>query len=217
MRNNIFDQEMRGTHRDSITMCNLAAEALQDAMDAVRRRDFTMVDRVLELDKRIRNMRMAINERVMRMIATQHPVALDLRRLFYLIHTADEMERIGFNAARAAKTMLRSEQGSVMLMEELYNMSERVCTMFEMTLTGSLGENPDSVRAAIVMDDEVDVMHEQIYRECVARKPSNEDADVLAAISIARYIEHAGDHIVNWGRWWLYFCVKQEDDAPVIV
>ena len=38
-------------------MCNLAAEALQDAMEAVRRRDFTVVDRVQELDKRIRNMR----------------------------------------------------------------------------------------------------------------------------------------------------------------
>ena len=71
MRNNIFDQEMRGIHRDSITMCNLAAEALQDAMDAVRRRDFTMVDRVLELDKRIRNMRPGQDALVFKLYVTR--------------------------------------------------------------------------------------------------------------------------------------------------
>ena len=81
----IYDQEMRDIQRDSIHMCNLASETLQDVMDAVRRRDFTVVERVLEQDQRIRSMRMALNERVMCMIATQHPVAVDLRRLFYII------------------------------------------------------------------------------------------------------------------------------------
>ena len=41
----IYDQEMREIQRDSIHMCNLAAETLQDVMDAVRRRDFNVVDR----------------------------------------------------------------------------------------------------------------------------------------------------------------------------
>ena len=214
---NIYDQEMRDIHRDSITMCNLAAEALQDAMEAVRRRDFTVVGRVQELDKRIRNMRMGLNERVMRMIATQHPVAVDLRKLFYLIHTADEMERIGYNATLIVKDMVRTEQGSVVLMEVLFRMNERVCTMFETTLTGTLGENIAAVNSVIQMDDELDIMHEQVYRECVAREPSDEDADVLAAINISRQLERVGDHIINWCRWWLYFRTKQEGSALVIV
>lgn len=214
---NIYDQEMRDIHRDSITMCNLAAEALQDAMEAVRRRDFTVVDRVQELDGRIRKMRMGLNERVMRMIATQHPVAVDLRKLFYLIHTADEMERIGYNAALIVKDMVRTEQGNVVLMEVLYRMNERACTMFETTLTGTLGENIEAVRSVIKMDDELDIMYEQIYRECVARKPSEDDMDVLATINISRQLERIGDHIINWGRWWFYFCTRQEGNTSVIV
>ena len=214
---NIYDQEMRDIHRDSITMCNLAAEALQDAMEAVRRRDFTEVDRVQELDQRIRKMRMGLNERVMRMIATQHPVAVDLRKLFYLIHTADEMERIGYNAALIVKDMLRTEQGNVVLMEVIYRMNERACAMFETTLTGTLGENAGAVRDVINMDDELDIMQEQVYRECMARKPSDDDADVLAAINISRQLERVGDHIISWGRWWLYFCAKQEGSDSVIV
>lgn len=214
---NIYDQEMRDIHRDSITMCNLAAEALQDAMEAVRRRDFTVVERVQELDGRIRNMRMGLNERVMRMIATQHPVAVDLRKLFYLIHTADEMERIGYNASLIVKDMTRTEQGNVVLMEVIYRMSERTCTMFETTLTATLGENLQAVHGVINMDDELDIMQEQVYRECIARHPSDEDTDVLAAINISRQLERVGDHIINWCRWWLYFCVKHDAAANIIV
>ena len=55
----IYDQEMREIQRDSIHMCNLAAETLQDVMDAVRRRDFNVVDRVLEQDYTLRQMRMS--------------------------------------------------------------------------------------------------------------------------------------------------------------
>ena len=122
----IYDQEMREIQRDSIHMCNLAAETLQDVMDAVRRRDFNVVDRVLEQDYTLRQMRMAINERVMRMIATQHPVAVDLRKLFYLVHTADEMERIGYQAAGIGRAMMREQYGKVPLLDDIFRMSERV-------------------------------------------------------------------------------------------
>ena len=216
---NIYDQEMRDIQRDSIHMCNLAAETFQDAMEAVRRRDFTLVDRVQEQDQKIRSMRMAINERVMRMIATQHPVAVDLRKLFYLVHTADEMERIGYQAAAIGRAILRTEYGKVLLMEDIYRMSERTSTMFEHTLTGYLGENVEAVKNVIKMDDEVDVLYEQIYRECITRQSDQapQEQDVMTAVNIAQYIEHVGDHIVNWARWWLYFNGVRDRGNEVIV
>jgi phosphate transport system protein len=215
----IYDQEMRDIQRDSIHMCNLAAETLQDVMDAVRRRDFTVVDRVLEQDQRIRSMRMAINERVMRMIATQHPVAVDLRKLFCLVHTADEMERIGYQAAAIGRAIERTESGKVLLVEDIYRMSERAATMFEKMLTSSLGQDAERVNQVLQMDDEVDVLYEQIYRECITRQTDlqSQDEDVMTAVSVAQYIEHVGDHIVNWARWWLYFNGDQNQGGDIIV
>lgn len=215
----IYEQEMRDIQRDSIHMCNLAAETLQDVMDAVRRRDFTVVDRVLEQDQRIRSMRMALNERIMRMVATQHPVAVDLRKLFYLIHAADEMERIGYQAAAIGRAILRTQYGKVLLLEDIYRMSERTATMFERMLTNSLGGDVDGVLNVLKMDDEVDVLYEQIYRECITRQSGlqSQDSDVMTAFSVAQYIEHVGDHIVNWARWWLYFNGVQDRGNDVIV
>ena len=213
----IYDQEMRDIQRDSIHMCNLASETLQDVMDAVRRRDFTVVERVLEQDQRIRSMRMALNERVMRMIATQHPVAVDLRRLFYIIHLADEMERIGYQAAAIGRCILRTQYGKVLLLEDIYRMSERTATMFERMLASSLNESTDAVRNVLTMDDEVDVLYEQIYRECITRQSGlrSQDSDVMTAVNVAQYIEHVGDHIVTWARWWLYFVGEQDSDIIV--
>ena len=209
----IYDQEMRDIQRDSIHMCNLASETLQDVMEAARRRDFTIVERVLEQDQRIRLMRMALNERVMRMIATQNPVAVDLRKLFYLIHTADEMERIGYQAAAIGRCILRTRYGRVLLLEDIYRMSERTATMFERMLANSLSGNTQAVHEVLQMDDEVDVLYEQIYRECITRQSDlkSQDSDVMTAVNVAQYIEHVGDHIVNWARWFLYFGGETEN------
>ena len=209
----IYDQEMRDIQRDSIHMCNLASETLQDVMEAARRRDFTIVERVLEQDQRIRLMRMALNERVMRMIATQNPVAVDLSKLFYLIHTADEMERIGYQAAAIGRCILRTRYGKVLLLEDIYRMSERTATMFERMLANSLSGNTQAVHEVLQMDDEVDVLYEQIYRECITRQSDlkSQDSDVMTAVNVAQYIEHVGDHIVNWARWFLYFGGETEN------
>ena len=69
----------------------------------------------------------------------------------------------------------------------------------------------------LTMDDEVDVLYEQIYRECITRQSGlrSQDSDVMTAVNVAQYIEHVGDHIVNWARWWLYFVGEQDSDIIV--
>ena len=215
----LYDQELRDIHRDSIQINNTAFESFQDAMEVVRRGDFTRIDRVQEQDRLIRVSRVNLNERVLRMIATQHPVAVDLRKLFYLIHTADEMTRISYQAVAICQAILDTQYGKVILLEDLYRMSERVALMFEKMHSATRGDVEPMVETVIKSDDEVDVLYEQIIRECLARREGEQDRgrDVMTAYSIAKYIEHAGDHIVNWGRWWLFFNKPYEEDNPPIL
>ena len=130
---------------------------------------------------------------------------------------ADEMERIGYQAAAIGRCILRTQYGKVLLLEDIYRMSERTATMFERMLASSLNESTDAVRNVLTMDDEVDVLYEQIYRECITRQSGlrSQDSDVMTAVNVAQYIEHVGDHIVNWARWWLYFVGEQDSDIIV--
>ena len=162
-------------------------------------------------------MRMALNERVMRMIATQHPVAVDLRRLFYIIHLADEMERIGYQAAAIGRCILRTQYGKVLLLEDIYRMSERTATMFERMLASSLNESTDAVRNVLTMDDEVDVLYEQIYRECITRQSGlrSQDSDVMTAVNVAPVHRARGRPHRQLGALWLYFVGEQDSDIIV--
>lgn len=127
------------------------------------------------------------------------------------------MERIGYQAAAIGRCILRTQYGKVLLLEDIYRMSERTATMFERMLASSLNESTDAVRNVLTMDDEVDVLYEQIYRECITRQSGlrSQDSDVMTAVNVAQYIEHVGDHIVNWARWWLYFVGEQDSDIIV--
>ena len=63
------------------------------------------------------------------------------------------------------------------------------------------------------------ILCEQIYRECIARQGAHQvqDSETMTAISIAQYLEHVGDHAVNWARWWLYFNGGPGETGDVIV
>ncbi len=212
----IYETELRDIQRDSIRMCNLAQEALMDVMEAIRRRDFVRIEKVHESDNRIREMRMEINERVMRLVATQHPVAEDLRRLFYFIHVAEEMQYIGYETVVTGKCIRRTQYGRILLLEDIYRMCERIDGMFQKMLSSVLGDSASEIRAIIQADDDVDVLFEQICRECVARQNDpHSGSDLLMAYNIAEHIEHIGDRIVNWGRWYLYFLSDCEESIIV--
>ena len=115
--------------------------------------------------------------------------------------------------------MMREQYGKVPLLDDIFRMSERVGTMLERVLTCSLGEDAEGMKAVLRMDDEVDVICEQIYRECIARQGAHQvqDSETMTAISIAQYLEHVGDHAVNWARWWLYFNGGPGETGDVIV
>ena len=212
----IYETEMRDIQRDTIRMCNLAQEALMDVMEAVRRRDFVRIEKVHELDDRIREMRMEINERVMRLVATQHPVAQDLRRLFYFVHVAEEMEYIGYETVVTGKCIRRTQYGKIPLLEDIYRMCERIDTMFQRMLASVLGGSRNEVEEIVMADDDVDVLYEQISRECVARQNNeNIGSDLMMAYTVAEHVEHIGDRIVNWGRWYLYFLSDSEENIIV--
>ena len=209
----IYETEMRDIQRDSIRMCNLAQEALMDVMEAVRRRDFVRIEKVHELDDRIRKTRMEINERVMRLVATQHPVAEDLRRLFYFIHVAEEMQYIGYETVVTGKCIRRTQYGKILLLEDIYRMCERIDAMFQRMLAAVLGDSKTEIEAIVRADDEVDVLYEQVCRECIARQNDIQGGeDILMAYTVAEHVEHIGDRIVNWGRWYLYFFSDTEED-----
>lgn len=219
MMRSLYDQELRDIQRETYHMGGLICEMLMDMMKACYRRDFTAIERAYAKDREARRMRMQINDRVLRIVATQNPVATDLRRLFFYIHLCDELSRIGSQVSGVGHITIRAE-GELMLFEDVYRMGEKTINLLDSMLSAAASGDRATIEKIVAQDDEIDVIYEQISRECAARinaPRAQENAQPLDTYKFARRIEIIGDCVVNAARWWLFYNASAENCTDVIV
>lgn len=215
----MYDQELRDIQRDAFHMGNLVSEAMVEVMRACHRRDFTAIERAYKKDEEARRMRMAINDRVLKVVATQSPLAADLRKLFFLMHLCDELGRITAQLTGIGHTSMQMGE-QVILFEEIYRMADKTATMLDHMLGAAASGDEETIQRVIAMDDEVDVIYEQLSRECGARTAAPADgsmAPLLGTYKKAKRWEGIADSVVNACRWWLYFNADREKYKGLLI
>ena len=135
-------------------------------MDALKRRDLAAAKRLLEADRDINQKRFAIETQLMILIATQQPMAHDLRLLASIMEINSELERMGDYAKGIANINIR--MGDLPLLKPLIDvprMAQKGADMLHRALTAFVNEDIDAARKIPVEDDEVDALYNQVYRE----------------------------------------------------
>jgi len=149
-------------------MESLVGESLLRAMTSLKTRDADLAQDVIRSDDPINVLRYEVEQFCVDMIATQQPVASDLRAIMGMMHTAVEMERMGDHAAGVAKVTLAV--CSEPLLKPLIDLPRMATTAVEM-LHDAIGAlvnlDMEVARAIIDRDDEVDGLHNQIFRELI--------------------------------------------------
>src|SRR5437867_7787353 len=101
-----FDQELTGLRHDILDLGSRAEQAIRRAMESLRRRDLALARQVVDEDYDINRRRFQIEDDAVNMIATQQPMASDLRTIVAAIHIATELERIADHAEGIARISL---------------------------------------------------------------------------------------------------------------
>ncbi|MDR2514402.1 MAG: hypothetical protein LBD02_04240 [Christensenellaceae bacterium] len=216
----LFEQELRDLQRDVFRLGNLVCDTLAEMLTAGYRRDFVAIERLYESDLQARETRMKLNERVVRVVATQNPLAADLRNLFFLTHMADELLRISAQCSGIGRLCLKAEEESPLFEEDVFHMGQRAVAMLDGALGAAIRGDEEILGATIAMDDEIDIAYEQISRECSTRMDARDcekTSTVLGAYKLARRMEIIGDSIVNLCRWWLFFNGCRDSAADIRV
>ncbi|MCX7714084.1 MAG: phosphate transport system regulatory protein PhoU, partial [Chthoniobacterales bacterium] len=107
MVRSLLDQEIRQLREKLLEMGSLVETAIDRAVTALKNRDAALAQNVVEGDEQINRLRHEIEELSIETIATQQPMAIDLRMIFAITHIAVELERMGDHAAGIAKLVLR--------------------------------------------------------------------------------------------------------------
>lgn len=166
MTREAYVHELHGLRDDIVAMSSMIDKALARSVEALRQQDLRLAEDIIRADQEINRVRWDIEERALLLIATQAPMARDLRLISAIIHIATELERMGDHAAGNAKIVI--ETGNEPLLKPLVDiprMSDIARSMLSDSISAFINDDADAARAIVDRDDDVDALYNQIYRE----------------------------------------------------
>jgi phosphate transport system protein len=181
-----FESEIQQLKDELLLLGSMVEQSVLNSVEALKKRDIEWSQRLYEMDAKINAKRYAIEEQVMIVIATQQPMAHDLRLLASILEVAGELERMGDYAKGIATVNIR--MGNQPLLKPLIDiprMAQKGADMLHRALTAFINEDVDAARLIPTEDDEVDGLYTQIYHELM-----------MFVIQDAKVIERA-----NWLLW----------------
>lgn len=210
-----FDAYLDELRQAIITMGKEVEQAIQRSVTSLRTVDVELANSVIENDQKINDMEENIEEIGTRLIATQQPVAKDLRRIIIAFRMANDLERMADLAVDIAKVTLRIQHEELIKpLVDIPRMAEIVQIMINDSIHSYINEDVQLAYKMAQMDDEVDQLHSQILRELFtyimeAAKHVNQ---ALQLCFVSRYLERVADHATNIGESVVYLVQGRRPD-----
>jgi phosphate transport system protein len=195
-----LDQDLRSTKDLILRMGSLVEGSIRAALDALVRHDAEAATRVIVGDQRINDHQREVSELITRTIATQAPVARDLRFLLSLDHVGYELERMGDHAASVAKQVRKlAPEPPLKRYVDLPAMGDLAATLVGGVLRALVDVDVMAARSVAARDDEIDALYHRTFDEVVGlmrADPDNVERGTRILFA-AHYLERIGDRVTN--------------------
>lgn len=195
-----FNEELTRLQHDILSMGTRVEEDLRKALEALRTGDVALAKEVKAGDAVVNAMQLKIEDQVAMLIATQQPVARDLRELVTMLKITDHLERIGDYAVHLAKTAKRlAQEPYPRSLERLEAMAAEGSSMLHDAVAAFLSKDEELARAAAARDDLIDKNHKAFIKEVLEFLRDNPDQAEKATklVATSGFLERLGDHVTN--------------------
>ena len=195
-----FHDELSELKSTLLAMSAEAQAALASAVEALLQRDAAKAARVISGDHHIDAMENEIEEQVVRLLATQQPMARDLRLLMAALKIANDLERVGDHAVNIAQSAERLLAAPVIVPEpEIVEMARMARRMLADALDAFVRTDAQAGRAVCQGDDQVDALHDSVFRILLTHMM--ETPHIISAAMelflVSRNLERVGDLATN--------------------
>lgn len=161
-----LDRQLRELQENLLVLGSMVEKAIAKALDALKTRDMEASAQIIKEDDAIDLLRYQLEEHCIELIATQQPVARDLRRLVAILHIAVELERMGDYAEGIGKiSLLMGEEPPLKPLVDIPRMAEKAAIMLRNSLDALVNRDVVAAMGVCNADDEVDALYDQVYRE----------------------------------------------------
>jgi phosphate transport system protein len=163
-----LDRSLKELLDDILVMGSMVEEAIRSSVEALKRRDFKESRRIYLEDTLVNQKHFELENRCITLIATQQPMARDLRLLAAVLEVVTELERIGDYAKGIARiNILLGEKPLVKPLIDIPRMAEKGIDMLHRALGAFVNGDAEAAREIPKEDDEVDYLYNQVYRELI--------------------------------------------------
>ena len=161
-----LDRQLGQLQQEVISLAEIVDKATMRSVEALKQRDLTEAQQLVQEDDYIDQKRYEIEDRCVDLIATQQPIAGDLRAIIALLHITVELERIGDYAEGIAKiSLLMGDEPPLKPLIDIPRMAEKATTMLRNSMDSLVSRDTIKANQVLKDDDEVDLLYDQVYRE----------------------------------------------------
>jgi phosphate transport system protein len=200
MERHHFEADLQALRNQLLTMGGLVEERVHRAVHALVHRGEEDAQRVIATDKEVNDLQMDIDERCLRLLATQTPLAVDLRLITSAMKINADLERIGDQAVNIAESVLvLIPQPPLKPLIDIPRMAQVAEKMIRDALDAFVKRDAALARDVLRRDDEVDELKDQVFRELLTYMMADPGTiqRALSLILISRNLERIADHATN--------------------
>ena len=195
-----FERDLQELEDELLILGSQVGEAIIDSVQSLKQRDRDEARRLIEQDREMNEKRYALEAKALTLIATQQPMARDLRTIAAVLSLASELERIGDYAKGIAKiNLMMGDEPLLKPLIDVPRMARKTREMLEEALKAFAEQDVDLARSIPPKDDEVDGLYNQVYRELLTYIISNPRTIDQATnlLWVSHNLERAADRVVN--------------------
>ena len=164
----LFERHLQELKQDVLELGSMVEKAVHRAVDALKARDIDTSRQIMRDDIHVNNKRFEIEEKCIHLLATQQPMAADLRFIVAVLHIIVDLERMGDHAEGVARINVR--MGAEPLLKPLIDiprMAQKSTEMLRRSLQAFINLDVEEAKRICMEDDEVDALNDKVFRELV--------------------------------------------------
>lgn len=195
-----FHKKLREIQDDILVMGSMVSKAIARAVEALQNRDLKLAEQIINDDRKINQKRFEIEEKCVQLIATQQPMANDLRTIISVLNIITELERIGDYAEGNAKiAIMIGNEPPLKPLIDIPHMAEKTIDMLNRSLDAFIKRDAIAAKAIIDEDEFIDNLYDQVFRELLFFMAEDPKTITRATrlIWVAHNLERSADRVTN--------------------
>jgi phosphate transport system protein len=195
-----YHKRLREIQDDILVMGSMSEKAILQSVQALKDRNLDEAKRIIADDAKINRKRFEIEEKCIQLIATQQPMAGDLRIIVCALYIITELERIGDYAEGIAKIVLMiGDEPPLKPLIDIPRMADKMSLMLRRSMGAFINRDAEGAKKIAAEDDDVDQLYDQVFRELLTFMMEDPRTITRATrlIWVAHNLERAADRVTN--------------------